>query len=910
MKNKEFRTLMAIIALSGTLLTGLTAAATPVYAADVNTTTTTTAETASTVKPYKDETVYATIDGNGAVKEVTVSDQLKNISDIKSVSDKSDLQNIENVKGDETFSTNGENLTWNTNNADICYQGTSTKALPVSVKVTYTLDGTQMKAEELAGKSGHLVIRYDYENNSAEAGSAKTPFLMATGLMLDGEVFKNVEVTNGRIMSDGEKEVALGIVFPDLNDMLGTSDLDVPEYFEVSADVTDYKQAQGMTIATNSFFNDLETDAFDSLSDLQGSMNELQDASNQLVDGSGELRKGLDTLLTSSGTMKDGIKKLAEGSTTLADGTATLENGAGELAGGLNTAATKVSDTLLPGAKQLDAGVSQMRDSLNEGLPKLADGVTRLNEGVAKVADGTKALNGGIGQVADGTHALNGGINQVADGTHELNGGIGQVADGMSVLNKGIGEIAENTTKLAQGLDQAGAGVETLKVGVGDLANTTTELTNGSKQISAGATAIVNSLNGVINNLPAGASVDETSSQDEINILSDLLTTGKLDEETAGVLNQVIQSLQNDQATRSVAPSPSEELKESLTVIRDNASQLAGRAADVSNGIAAVGAQFQTGTGDQQTLADGVNQLHNVMNRETGALPNGAKRLDAVINVGDPSNKQPALKAAVARLNAAMNTGDETTPALRSAAATLDAAMNTGNGETPALKVAAETLDAAMNTGNGETPALRNAAETLDAAMNTGNGETPALRTAAEILDAAMNTGSGETPALKVATETLHNSVNGENGLTTQVTGGVAQLKDGTSRLVAGIDGSQGLASGLNQLNAGAAQLAGGSTELNTGAHTLAEGIGTLNTGSDALIDGVTKLDEGAAKLNDGMIKFDEEGIQKLVDAFSGDIEGLLDRANGVLDNSRAYKNFSGIADDMDGEVKFIFITE
>lgn len=90
----------------------------------------------------------------------------------------------------------------------------------------------------------------------------------------------------------------------------------------------------------------------------------------------------------------------------------------------------------------------------------------------------------------------------------------------------------------------------------------------------------------------------------------------------------------------------------------------------------------------------------------------------------------------------------------------------------------------------------------------------------------------------------------------------------------------------------------------------MAEGIGTLNTGSDALIDGVTKLDEGAAKLNDGMIKFDEEGIQKLVDAFSGDIEGLLNRANGVLDNSRAYKNFSGIADDMDGEVKFIFITE
>ena len=58
------------------------------------------------------------------------------------------------------------------------------------------------------------------------------------------------------------------------------------------------------------------------------------------------------------------------------------------------------------------------------------------------------------------------------------------------------------------------------------------------------------------------------------------------------------------------------------------------------------------------------------------------------------------------------------------------------------------------------------------------------------------------------------------------------------------------------------------------------------------------------------MIQFDEEGIQKLVSVFDGDINGLLDKLNEMMDASKEYKNFSGISDQMDGKVKFIFVTE
>ena len=107
----------------------------------------------------------------------------------------------------------------------------------------------------------------------------------------------------------------------------------------------------------------------------------------------------------------------------------------------------------------------------------------------------------------------------------------------------------------------------------------------------------------------------------------------------------------------------------------------------------------------------------------------------------------------------------------------------------------------------------------------------------------------------------------------------------------------------------GASRIASGAGDLNTGAGTLATGIRTLQAGSGALIDGVKQLDDGAKTLNDGMIQFNEEGIKKLVSAFDGDLDGLLDKLNTMIASSKKYTNFSGISDGMDGEVKFIFVS-
>ena len=188
-------------------------------------------------------------------------------------------------------------------------------------------------------------------------------------------------------------------------------------------------------------------------------------------------------------------------------------------------------------------------------------------------------------------------------------------------------------------------------------------------------------------------------------------------------------------------------------------------------------------------------------------------------------------------------------------------------------------------------------------------------------MNAALNTSvEGQFTCLRDGTAALDAQVNGEGGLVEQLNNGVARLKGGTGMLLRGKDGKSGvlaLSKGLNDLSAGAGEVVTGTTklssgakDLNSGAGELASGIGMLKTGSGALVDGVTRLDDGAGALSEGMIQFNEDGIKKLVSAFDGDISGMLDKLNGMLDASKEYKNFAGISDGMDGEVKFVFVTE
>ena len=177
--------------------------------------TTDTKDSSSSVS--KEETVYVNADASGNPEQITVSSWLKNAGLQSSVEDQSDLTNIKNVKGDETFSEDGNSLTWSTDGSDIYYQGQSDKELPVSVKFTYILDGQEMQPQDLAGKSGHLQIKIQYTNNEKKSakvdGKEETvysPFVMLTALIMPEDTFSNVTIDNGKVLSDGSRNIVVG----------------------------------------------------------------------------------------------------------------------------------------------------------------------------------------------------------------------------------------------------------------------------------------------------------------------------------------------------------------------------------------------------------------------------------------------------------------------------------------------------------------------------------------------------------------------------------------------------------------------------------------------------------------------------------------------------------------------------
>lgn len=175
------------------------------------------------------------------------------------------MSDIENVKGDETFSQSNGNVKWSANGSDIYYKGTTEKKPPVTVKVSYKLDGKDISPEELEGKSGKVTIRYDYTNtqkvsikNGKDEREIFVPFMMLSAAVLDSEKFDNVEVTNGKLISDGERLIVTGAALPGLKESLGLdkkeNDINIPEYFEFTADVKSFSIGTSITIATNELF--------------------------------------------------------------------------------------------------------------------------------------------------------------------------------------------------------------------------------------------------------------------------------------------------------------------------------------------------------------------------------------------------------------------------------------------------------------------------------------------------------------------------------------------------------------------------------------------------------------------------------------------------------------------------------
>jgi len=369
---------------------------------------------------FKDETVYVIANADGTVQKIIVSDWIKNTFSNEKIKDVTELENIENIKGDESYTLGGDNTrVWDARGNDIYYQGTIEKELPVNLSVTYKLDGKTVSPDELSGKSGKVTIRFNYNNNQYETvkinGKNETvyvPFIMLTGVIFDNSKFTNVEVSNGKIINDGDRTAVIGFALPGLQENLAIDreKFEIPSYVEITADATDFSLGMTVTVATNALFSNVDIEKIDSISDLTDSMTELNNAMTKLLDGSSALYGGLCTLLDKSKELIDGINQLAEGTAKLKYGAFSLDEGA-----------KKLSD----GAAALSAGLDTLsanNDKLNDGAKKVFEALLSTAEVQLKAAglsvpaltiDNYASVLNGIIDSLDSTRIYNQALEQV-----------------------------------------------------------------------------------------------------------------------------------------------------------------------------------------------------------------------------------------------------------------------------------------------------------------------------------------------------------------------------------------------------------------------------------------------------------------------------------------------------------------
>ena len=546
----------------------------------------------------KEESVYVKADASGNVNKTTVSEWLKN-PEKGTISDTSELKDIKNVKGDETFETgSNNNVSWKSEGNDIYYQGTIDKELPVDVKVSYKLDGKSISPKDLKGKSGKVEIQFSYDNKSKQTVNVNgedvemyTPFTMVSAMMLSSDEYSNVSVENGKLISDGDKKIVVGVAFPGLANDLNLKDLDmdidIPETVTITADVKDATVGTSITMASAELMNEFGLNDIDSFDDLQDSIDDLEDATNQLVDGSKEAA--------------DGSKELADGAGTLNDGAGTLASGAGTLADGVNI-------------------LNEKSGTLVSGVNTLASGVGTYTAGVASIAKNSQLIS-------DNMQSLQGGVNKLEE----------QIA---AQATQGLGEIKTNINNAKTGVDQINSAITTSlgegKPGVqGILSNASQALTGADVTIDQ------NDVNVTVNSvsLKNSESVnkiieDSALSDDEKNALKNAINSAitkdnmnieykvELNENGNSKLNSAQQKIATANGLVTTANGALSQLSDTMNTISGGLSALAGE-----NGIGQLEAAFaKNGSVDQgfAQLGQGVSELA----AGTQALADGAAELN------------------------------------------------------------------------------------------------------------------------------------------------------------------------------------------------------------------------------------------------------------------------------------------
>lgn len=527
--------------------------------------------------------------------------------------------------------------------------------------------------------------------------------------------------------------------------------------------------------------------------------------------------------------------------------------------------------------------LDDMINDLKDASTQLQDGSKTLAEGTDTLADGLSTLQSKLGTFASGVGTLKSGIKTYTDGVSTLSGGLntlgnstGALVSGADKLNSGAGQLASGSATLKDGLKTYTNGASQLNTGLNQLNDSTGSLATGVTSLNDGAKTLSDGINAA-NKGAAGVSAGVAQLKTSI----DTAKTGA-DSLTAGA-KQVDEGV--------------DKLKQSLSDMPETIKARINQSLEPLNKLN-VGKLFKTlGYIDTDKIT-----VDNVSAAADAAVNNAGDIITALTSMNDPypSATYNKILVGLSQGKGAVSVYSVVNKSVTDSASTVKA-LKDGSAK---VSEGASSLDA----GLGQL--ADGASELSSGASDLAKGTTK-LATGATELQTGTQSLADKLPEL---TKGITSLVNGSNELVknndtlnagaTALNAGASQLSAGTQSLMNSVPT---LTSGIKQLVDGSNTLVANNAQLNSGASQLADGTNQIVSGVDQLTTGSKTLSEGAHTLADGMVQFNEEGINKILDAYNGDLKPFTDKLQAVIDAGEEYQTYSAIADGQTGSVKFIY---
>ena len=704
----------------------------------------------------KTETVYSVLNSDGSISDTIVSSWLHDEDGINNIKETLNLTDVKNIKSNEKPSKDGNTYTWNAKGNDVYYEGTATKQLPVSVKLRYELDGQEMSAKDMEGKSGHLKLTISFTNNYSEVKNINGksivihPSYLAGGMLnMSTGKFSNVKCESGKIVNDGTNEMLAFANIPGLNETLKSAGLDkvnnqlgISDDVTVEADVNDFDLGSIMVGMTNEIDLASELGEIGSVSELTDGINQLIEADDQLIDGSKQLYDGTTQL-------KEGIAPLSSAYPQIE----TLTNAFDQLHDGTTTLST--------GLNQYTAGVDQLNVVSKQNLYKLSMGATTLNTSL-----NNKESKSQLNQLVQGSQALDAGIQNLNE---QVNGDdsmlkpdmVKNLTEALKTTNEQVGKLGQVLNDLQ---DQEGAFV--------DLSN---QITKASENINK-----LGTLQTSFKEVTDGSSAIITADNEQIKSVDDQLAAIRTKEINA--LNASIEALKN--AANAV---PEDDTTGAKAKIEEQINALESQKAtlgDASSLSVTLKDLSQCQAGIDKIVADSKETLE-----ELNAVYNSSKT-----DIENLSTKLDEAKKSIEVLNGVMKQLNEngiTSEEFEKKVNTLKAGVEKLAKNSPALANGVATLANKLNNLgeglNGLDSGMSQAYTGITQATSQLSDNSDSLRNGAK----ALNDGTAQLSASKSKMSEL------TSGLT-KLSDAVDQLNDGAKQLYEGNE--QFKSEGLDQL--------------------------------------------------------------------------------------------------------------